>query len=125
VPECAPYIGELFGLSRRGQHPFEEVGDGFLRGKSQVRLESEALDRRFEILVGEGQDEVWTRRLFAPAFVVWLAEEPPRKLSFELVDGSLVVYLPGHKEDTKSLDALAEATGTIARRLLAESAETS
>lgn len=125
LPESAPYIRELYVQARRGPQPLAQIGDGFRRGKRQVRLESEALDRRFEILVGDGQDEVWTRRLFAPSFVFWLAESRPKKLSFELDGGTLVAYLPGHKEDAKDLDALAAAAGTIARRLLEESAQTS
>jgi hypothetical protein len=125
LPESAPYIGELYAMARRGPHPLDEFGDGFRRGKREVRLESGALDRRFEILVAAGQDEIWTHRLFSPAFVVWLAEGPPRKLSFELVDGTLVVYVPGRHEDAEDLDALAAATATIARRLLEESAQTS
>jgi hypothetical protein len=125
LPECAPYIPELYAQARRGPRPFGEFGDAFRRGKRLVTLESEALDKRFEILVGDGQDEIWTRRLFSPAFVVWLAESAPRKLSVELVDGTLVAYVPGHKEDAKDLDALAAGAGTIARRLLEESAQTS
>jgi len=125
LPECAPYIPELYAQARRGAHPLATFGDGFRRGRRTVRLESEALDKRFEILVGARQDEVWTRRLFTPAFVVWLAEAPPKKLSVELVDGTLVAYVPGHKEDAKDLDALAAAAGAIARRLLEESAQTS
>jgi hypothetical protein len=125
LPECAPYIPELYAQARRGPRPLGKFGDAFRRGKRRVSLESEALDKRFEILVGEGQDEVWTRRLFSPAFVVWLAESEPRKLSAELVDGTLVAYVPDHMEDAKDLDALAAAAGTIARRLLEESAQTS
>jgi hypothetical protein len=125
LPECAPYIRELYVQARRGPRPLAKFGDAFRRGRRRVTLESEALDKLFEILVGEGQDEVWTRRLFSPAFVVWLAESTPKKLSVELVDGTLVAYVPGHKEDAKSLDALAVATGAIARRLLEESAQTS
>ncbi|HEX4305788.1 MAG TPA: hypothetical protein VHZ54_07130, partial [Solirubrobacterales bacterium] len=45
---------------------------------------------------GEGQEEIWIRRLFSPGFVVWLAESAPWKLSFELVDGASVAYLRGH-----------------------------
>ena len=125
LPECAPYIPELYAQARRGAHPLGTFGDGLRRGRRVVRLESEALDKRFEILVAERQDEVWTRRLFSPAFVVWLAEATPKKLSVELLDGTLVVYVPGHKEDAKDLDALAAAAGAIARRLLEESAQTS
>jgi hypothetical protein len=125
VPECAPYIPELYLRARRQTRPLGEFGDAFHRDRRQVTLESEALGQHFEILVGGEQDEIWTRRLFSPAFVVWLAESPPRKLSVELVDGTLLAYIPGHKEDAKSLDALAAAAGTIARRLLEESAQTS
>jgi len=125
LPECAPYIPELYLRARHETRPLGEFGDSFRRGRRQVTLESGALDKRFEILVGGEQDEIWTRRLFSPAFVVWLAESPPRKLSVELLDGTLVASVPGHKQDAKNLDALAAATGTIARRLLEESAQTS
>ncbi len=125
LPECAPYMGELYAQARRGPRPLSKFGDAFRRGRRSVRLESEALDKRFEILVGNGQDEIWTRRLFSPAFVVWLAESPPRQLSFELVDGTLVAYLPDHRERAKDLDGLAATAATIGRRLLEESAESS
>lgn len=125
LPECAPFIPELYVEARRGPHPLATFGEALRRGRRQVRLESEELDKRFETFVGESQDELWTRRLFTPAFVVWLAESKPKKLSVELVDGTLVAYVPGHVEDAKGLDALAAAAGTIARRLLEESAQTS
>jgi hypothetical protein len=125
LPECAPYIGELFVQARRGPRSLAKFGEGFHRGKRRVTLESEALDKRFEILVGEAQDEIWTRRLFSPGFVVWLAESVPKRLSFELVDGSLVVDFPEHLDSAKDLDALAAVAGVIARRLLEESAQTS
>jgi hypothetical protein len=125
LPECAPYIPELYVQARRGPRPLGKLGDAFHRGKRRVTLESEALDKRFEILVAEGQDEVWTRRLFSPSFVAWLADSTPRKLSVELVDGTLVAFVPDHKEDAKDLDGLAAAAGAIARRLLEESAQTS
>jgi hypothetical protein len=111
--------------ARRGPRPLSKFGDAFRRGKRSVTLESEAFDKRFEILVGEGQDEIWTPRLFSPGFIVWLAESSPRKLSFELVDGSLVAYVPDHREKAKDLDQLAAVAGAIARRLLEESAQTS
>lgn len=125
LPECAPYIAELYAQARRGPRPLSKFGDAFRRGKRRVTLESEELDQRFEFLVGEGQDEIWTRRLFSPGFIVRLAESSPRKLSFELDDGTLVAYVPDHREKTKDLDQLAAVAGTIARRLLEESAQTS
>jgi len=125
VPECAPYIRELYVLARRGPRLLSKLGDAFRRGRRRVSLESEELDKRFEIFVGEGQDEVWTRRLFSPAFVVWLAESAPRELTIELVDGTLVVYVPGSVEDAKGLDGMGAVAVAIARLLLEESAQTS
>jgi hypothetical protein len=125
VPECAPYIPALFVLARRGPRVLGEFGDRFLRGLRRVRLESEELHRRFEIFVGEAQDEVWTRRLFSPAFVVWLAESAPGELSVELVDGTLAAYVPGSVEDAKGLDDMGLVAAIITRRLLEESAQTS
>ena len=124
LPECVAHMPELYCGRKRGLRSFEKVEDVFRRGKRRVTLESEELGKRYEIFVGKEQDEVWTRRLFTPGFIVWLAESAPKKFAFELVEGTLVAYVPDHKEDAATLDALAAATGTIARRLLDEAAET-
>ncbi len=125
LPECAAYMSELYGRPRHRLHSPRKPADLFGDEKRPVDLESAALAKRYEIFVAEGQDEIWTRRLFSPSFVEWLAESAPKKLSFELAHGSLVTYVPGHQEDAKELDQLAAATGTIAQRLLEESAQTS
>ncbi len=125
VPECAPHIPELYGRPRHGLRSLQKLADAFGAEKQRVTLESGALEKHYEVFVAIGQDEIWTRRLLSPSFVDWLAESAPKKLSFELVDGSLVTYVPGHQEDAKTLDRIAAATGTIAQRLLEESAQTS
>jgi hypothetical protein len=125
VPECAPNIPELYGRPKHGLRSLQRPADMFGAEKQRVTLESAALEEHYEIFVGLGQDEVWTRRLFSPSFVVWLAESAPKKLSFELVDGTLVTYVLGYREDAGTLDAIAAATGTITQRLLEESAQTS
>jgi hypothetical protein len=125
LPECAPYMGELYVRPWSAQLSLEEFGEAVRGSRQRVTLESKALDDRYEIFVAKDQDEIWTRRLFSPPFIVWLADAAPKKLSLELVDGALVAYLPKHKEDAESLDALAAATATVARRLLEESAQTS
>jgi hypothetical protein len=122
---CADHVPELYCQRRSGLSPFERLGDAFRGSKRRVSLESEALDDRYDIFVREDQDEIWLRRLFSPTFVVWLAQAPPADLSFELVDGTLVTYVLGYREDAGTLDAIAAATGTIAQRLLEESAQTS
>ena len=88
-----------------------------------MTLESEALDEKYEIFSGKGQDANWLRQLFSPTFIVWLTESAPEKFAFELVDGTLVAYVRGHKEDTADLDTVAAATAVVAKRLREECAE--
>jgi hypothetical protein len=125
VPECVAHMPELYVKRKGGLRSLEKLEDVFRRSKRRVTLESDALAKRYEIFVGKDQDEVWTRRLFSPSFIVWLTEQPPKKFGFELVDGTLVAFIPSHKEDATTLDSMAVATGTVAQRLLEEAAETS
>jgi hypothetical protein len=125
VPECVAHMPELYVKRKGGLRSLEKLEDVFRRGKRRVTLESDALEKRYEIFVGKDQDEVWTRRLFSPSFIVWLTEQPPQKFGFELVDGTLVAFIPSHKEDATTLDSMAVATGTVAQQLLEESAQTS
>jgi hypothetical protein len=123
VPECVAHLPELFCQRKFGLHALEKLEDAFRRSKERVRLESEALDNKYEIFAGKGQDPVWLRQLFAPTFIVWLTEAAPKKFAFELVDGSLCCYVNGHKEDSEDLETIAAATSTVAKRLREESAE--
>jgi hypothetical protein len=125
VPECAPHLTELFCQHKFGLRSLEKLEDAFRRSKQRVKLESEALDERYEIFAGSDQDQVWLRRLFSPVFVVWLAEEAPKKFAFELVAGTLCCYVSGHKEKAAELDAVRTASATVAKRLREESLETS
>jgi hypothetical protein len=125
VPECVAHMPELYVKRKGGLRSLEKLEDVFRRGKRRVTLESDALAKRYEIFVGKDQDEVWTRRLFSPSFIVWLTEQPPEKFGFELVDGTLVAFIPKHKEDATTLDSMAVAVGTVAQKLLEEAAETS
>jgi hypothetical protein len=124
VPECAAQVPELFCQHRFGLHALEGLEDAFRRSKQRVKLESEALDKRYEIFSGKDQDQVWLRRLFSPIFVVWLGEEAPEKFAFELVNGYLCCYVKGHKKSAAELDVIRAATATVARRLREESLET-
>jgi hypothetical protein len=123
VAKCAEHIPELYCQRRAGLRSLEKFEDVFRRSKRRVTLESEALGDRYEIFVAKDQDDVWLRRLFSPSFIVWLTESAPEKFAFELVQGTLVAYVPKHKEDTADLDAVAAATGAVAKRLREKSAE--
>jgi hypothetical protein len=125
VPECAAQVPDLFCQQRFGLHALEGFEDAFRRSKQRVKLESEALDERYEIFSGKEQDQVWLRRLFSPTFVVWLGEEAPKKFAFELVAGYLCCYVKGHKKSAAELDVIRAASATVARRLREESLETS
>jgi hypothetical protein len=123
VAECADHVPELFCRHKSGLRSLEKVEDVFRRDKERVHLESEALDEKYEIFAGKGQDAVWLRQLFSPTFIVWLGEEAPKKFAFELVDGNLCCYVNGHKQKGAELDGMRLATGAVARRLREESRE--
>jgi hypothetical protein len=124
VPECAAPIPELFCQRKSGLRSLEKLEDAFRRSKQRVKLESEALDKRYEIFAGKEQDQVWLRRLFSPSFIVWLSEEAPKKFAFELVGGTLCCYVSGHKKSAADLDTVRAASAAVARRLRDEARET-
>jgi hypothetical protein len=123
VAECAGFVPELYCQRKFGLRALEKFEDVFRTSKERVELESEALDKKFEIFAGNEQDAVWLRQLFSPTFIVWLTDSAPDKFAFELVDGNLCCYVSGHKENAADLDAIAAATGAVARRLRDEALE--
>ena len=114
---------ELYCQRKFGLRALEGLEDVFRRSKQRVKLESAALDDRYEIFAGKDQDAVWLRRLFSPTFIVWLTESAPEKFAFELVDGTLCCYVSGHKKSAAELDAIRAATAAVANRLRDESLE--
>jgi len=123
VPECARLIPELYVQRKFGLQALEKLEDAFRGSKERVKLESEALDRKYEIFVDEKQDPNWVRQLFAPTFIVWLTDGSPDKFAFELVGGTLCCYANGHEKRAADLDRMRAATATVATRLREESLE--
>lgn len=123
VAECAGFVPELYCQRKFGLRALEKFEDAFRGDKERVRLESEALLDKYEIFATKEQDANWLRQLFSPTFIVWLAESAPDKFAFELVDGTLCCYVSGHKENAADLDAIAAATGAVAKRLRDEALE--
>jgi hypothetical protein len=123
VPECTARVPELYCQRKSGLRALEKFEDVFRGSKERVKLESETLERRYEIFAREGQDAQWLRQLFAPSFIVWLTDSAPEKFAFELVDGTLCCYVKGHEESAAELDAIAAASAKVANRLREESLE--
>ncbi len=123
VPECVAHIPELYCRRKSGLRSLEKLEDAF-RSTERVKLESEALEERYEIFSGKEHDQVWLRRLFSPTFIVWLGEEAPQKFAFELVGGTLCCFVNGHKKSAADLDLLRTASAAVARRLREEAEET-
>jgi len=123
VPECTGFAPELYCQRKFGLSALEGLEDLFRRSKERVEFESQALGERYEVFAGKGQDENWLRQLFSPSFIVWLAEAPPDKFAFELVDGNLCCYVSGHKKTAVQLDILRASTAKVASRLREEALE--
>jgi hypothetical protein len=123
IPECASRVPELYCQRKSGLRALEKLEDAFRRSKERVKLESEALDERYEIFAGKGQDANWLRQLFSPTFIVWLTDSAPDKFAFELVGGTLCCYVHGHEKKAAELDTLRAAATAVTTRLRDESTE--
>lgn len=123
VPDCVAFVPELYCQRKFGMRALEKFEDVFRGDKERVALESEALLDKYEIFATKGQDANRLRQLFSPTFIVWLTDAAPDKFAFELVGGTLCCYVNGHKENAADLDAVATATGAVAKRLHEEALE--
>lgn len=122
LPIVATKVSDVHCQRRSGFRFMDSAEDAFRRMK-RLELESEALDRRYEVFYGAHDDDVWMKRLFSPSFIVWLTESAPDDFAFELSAGSLCVNTKGHRDSATELDAICEAGGVVARRLAEEAAE--
>ncbi len=121
IPVAATKVSDAYCQRRSGFRFMDSAEDVFRRMK-RLELESEALDKRYEIFYGAEDDEVWMKRFFSPSFIVWLTEQTPENFAFEFSAGSLCVNVRNHKHSAAELDAVCEAAGQVARRLAAAKA---
>jgi hypothetical protein len=122
LPETASFLNELDCQRRVGLRALDHAEDAF-RTRQRVELESDALDKRYEIFAGQHDDMNRVHQVFEPSFIVWLADEAPREFAFELAAGALVVNVKGHKKTAVELDAICNAGSRIAARLSDEARE--
>jgi hypothetical protein len=122
LPVAATKCSDVYCQRRSGFRFMDSAEDVFRRMK-RLELESDALDKRYEIFYGAEDDEVWMKRFFSPSFIVWLTDSTPKNFAFEFSAGSLCVNTRGHLRSAAELDAMCEAGGQVARRLAGEAAE--
>lgn len=123
LPRTATFVPELYCQRKFGFRALERFEDIFRGSKERVKLESEALDDKYEIFANEKQDQNFLRQLFSPTFIVWLTDSAPKKFAFELVDGTLCCYVNGHCDDAKGLDEVTAASAAVVDRLREEAVE--
>ena len=119
MPKFAEHMPELV-VEEQGFKIFDKLEDAFKGNLERVKLESEALDERYEIFTRKDQDPVWTRRLFSPSFIVYLTDHPMKDFAFEFASGRLVAYVPGHLESDAEFDGIIAAGCELASKLNAE-----
>ena len=122
LPETAQLIHELFCQRRFGFRFLDGAEDAF-RKRQRVQHESEAVDKQFEVFIGERDDMNMARQILSPTFLVWLESHSPEAFAFELIAGSLVTNIKGHKKSSAELDILCTASAAVARRMQAEANE--
>ncbi len=122
LPAVAALVSDVYCQRREGFRFMDSAEDVFRR-MQRLELESEALDKRYEIFYGANDDTVWMKQLFSPKFIVWLTERTPKDFAFEFSAGSLCVNVKGQYDNAAELDALCVAAGEVAKRLAGEAAE--
>ena len=122
VPAVAAKVSDI-NCQRRSGFRFMDSAEDVFRRMKRLELESEVLDKKFEIFYGPNDDEVWMKQLFSPTFIVWMSEHTPDKFAWELSAGSLCCYVRGHYDNAAGLDAMCQAAGDVASRLVGEAGE--
>lgn len=122
LPQTAPLIQELF-CQRRFGFRFMDSAEDVFRRRQRVEHESEAVDKAYEIFIGANDSLNVARQILSPSFLVWLEAHSPEAYAFELVAGSLVCNVKGHKKSSAELDQLCTASAAVARRMQEEAEE--
>jgi hypothetical protein len=122
LPQTAAYMQELFCQRRSGFRFMDGMEDVF-RKRQRVEQESAAVDKAYEIFIGEHDDMNKARQVLSPSFLVWLDQNSPEEYAFELCAGALVCNVKGHKKSSAELDKLCQASAAVARRINEEATE--
>jgi hypothetical protein len=122
IPESVAFIRALVCRDRR------ELGGADLAqlpAERWQRQEFEAVEfnRRYQLFTLVGQDNTFMYELFSPALLSWLSAEVPAGFGFELNDGHLSVFVPGHLEESDELGRFCSLAASLTGRIRGEMAE--
>ena len=121
VPAAEPLVPRLFC---RRQRRVESIGGmGFELDDEDAWTESEALAARYDVAISPYQDLNWIRQLLSPKFIDWLVSVPPESFAFELAYGDLAGSVEVGDGSVARLEAVWDATATVAQRIAEECAE--
>jgi hypothetical protein len=113
-------IGFMPSLGFRGAESEMSGIGGELADVVQVDLDGHAGLKGAHCYRYRGASEMWTRRLFSPGFVDWLARSEA-DFGFELADGVLTTSRGGHLGDAPALTGLCEEAAHLTAAIAAES----
>ncbi len=89
----------------------------------RAEFESVEFNERYRLFTLAGEDTRFLYELFSPALISWLTSSVPPGFGFELNDGNLAVFLPGHIEDPVELERLCSLAASLADRIRREAME--
>lgn len=89
----------------------------------RAEFESVEFNQRYRLFTLAGEDTMFLYELFSPALMSWLTSSVPPGFGFELNDGNLAVFVPGHVEDPVELEQLCALASSLAERIRREAME--
>ena len=89
----------------------------------RAEFESVEFHERYRLFTLAGEDTTFLYELFSPALISWLCSEVPPGFGFELNDGNLAAFVPGHVQDPGELERLCSMAASLAERIRREAIE--
>jgi len=124
VPEVVAFVRALV-CRDRGELGHADLAQLPAEHWQRSEFESVEFNRRYQLFTLVGQDTMFMYELFSPALISWLCSQVPAGFGFELNDGNLAVFIPGHVEDPADLGNLCSIAESLADRMRAEAVEES
>jgi hypothetical protein len=108
-----PNIAEKYGSSYHNDFKEKRVT------YSKVEFESQRMNQLYDVWLSSRCDHNALRRLFSPSFLIWLTEEIPIQVNFELNSGFLSIFVEPAITDAHQLDYLITVSSKIANQIKA------